>query len=120
MPYIARDYIVNFSSGATASPALRGMDDAQTIACWTPFTTGGFPYTLQAEPSDTGTSWMNLLYNTSGGSAQILTSSGVLLVTNVAFRQMRFTSTAAVNSTSTVLSNTLPSANVYVVKQITV
>ena len=97
MPYIVRDLpIVTFSSGATASPALGGLDDASslTLLVGNTTSTGGIStYKVQVELSDTGTNWRDLSTTVQNASTAVSVT-----VSNISFRQIRLASTAADNS----------------------
>ena len=93
MPYIVRDLptIATTASG-TNSNAIGRLDDAANIALWVTTATTT-PLQIQVEFSDTGAAFIPLLFNTSGASIQTVTSSGVVHITNIAFRQLRMSST---------------------------
>lgn len=101
MPYIVRDLpLVTFSSGATNSPAIGGIDDANVLTVFvgnTSSTGGVSTYKVQVEPSDTGTNWRDL-----STSVQSASTSVAVNIPYIGFRQLRLTATGADNAGLTV------------------
>jgi hypothetical protein len=103
MPYNLIDLpSITFSSGATASPAIGGFDDADIIgiAISTATTTA---LTIQVEPTSTGTTFRDLRNpsSTSATAGGFVVGSSEYVTIEVGFRQLRLTSTGAVNVNST-------------------
>lgn len=103
MPYQVRDVpSVTFSSGATASPSVHLIDDAEVLGLIC--TTATSPLTVEvAHSTSTGASFVPLLAGSLGLSPVLLGSSGTArMVFPVGFVQMRFSSTAVVNTATVV------------------
>lgn len=102
MPRIVRDLpTVTFSSGATNSPSWKNVDDADVLVMYCLASTSAL--TVNVEQSDTGTNFLPLLQDGStGGTPVTVSSSGAVTLTAIAFRQLRFSSTGAVNSGTSV------------------
>lgn len=93
---------ITFSSGATASPAVGGIEDAEaiTIAISSASTSS---LTVQVELTSTGTTFKDLLNPAStAGTFYQAAASGVIMVSPVAFRQFRLTSTGAVDGATNI------------------
>ena len=104
MPYtVVQLASVTTTAGGTNSGTLFPIDDAANIYVFLNSTTtsGANAGTVQVEPTDTGTNWFPLAYNSSGASAITVSSSQGVVIPNVAFRQMRFVATGAMASTLT-------------------
>ena len=92
------DYVKDFptqtvsTSGANAaSSGVKLLDDCLSYAIFAPATTTT-GLIVQVEPTDTGTSWVDLK---SGGNTVIVPTSGCAIINPGGFRQLRLLTTAA-------------------------
>lgn len=102
MPYDVRQLgPVTFSSGGTSIAVNGYCADASAILVYANTATTS-TVTIQVEPTTTGTSWVPLTPGpvTSSGSlaVAVAASSQASVISAVAWDQMRFVSTGAVNS----------------------
>lgn len=82
---------LTISSGGTQSGAIGGFSDAVALVLYAPAALTG-TVTIQIEPTDTGTAWVDL---GSGGSDVTIGAGNSVTVEPVGFRQLRVVSSAA-------------------------
>lgn len=82
---------LTISNAGTTSNAIGSIDDAEAIVIYAPATLTG-TVTVQVEPTETGTAWVDL---TSGGSDVTIAAGNSVTITEGGFRQLRLSSSAA-------------------------
>lgn len=101
MPYITKRFpnqTISTSGPDAASSGVALMDDCTALTFFAPTLTTS-ALIVQVEPSDTGTSWVDL----KTGTANVLVlSSGATVINPPAARQMRLTTTSTEASPRTV------------------
>ena len=94
------------TTSGTNSTGLTFLDDATSVILMLNSTTtsGANTAAVQVELTDTGTTWLPLLYNSSGASAVTVSSSGCIYISPVTFRQIRLVTTGALAQSVSILA----------------
>lgn len=79
-------------SGGSTSNAIVDFDDAWGLTIYSPGTVTATQFTVEVEPSSSGTSFVTLQ---SGGSDVTIPASKATVISPVPFKQMRITSSSA-------------------------